>query len=102
MAEPVPVGLEYAVGGKEAQDAFQGIRMGAHRCRQLLRRSRVFPQGVRDAEIGDDVEASRHHVPARDLQDRDDRVCVFQRALLLPQRGWLPTIVGAPLYCPVY
>lgn len=88
MAERVFLGLEHAVGGEEAQDTIQSIRMSAYRLRQLSRRSRSFLQGVRDPEVRDDMQASRQYVPSRDLQYRDERIgVVYGASLASPARS---------------
>jgi hypothetical protein len=81
-------GLEDAVRGEQPKHAAERVGMGADGARELLRRPRRVVEGVGDAEVGDDVQASRQAVAARDPQKGLHGVRVgFHHQLPLPSRS---------------
>ena len=67
VAEGIALTLEHAVRGEEAQDAAERVGVGADRRRELGGGAGRLVQRVGDAEVGDDVQAARQAVAARDL-----------------------------------
>jgi hypothetical protein len=53
--------------------------MGAHRFGELPLGARRLVEGIGHAKVGDDVEAARQHVSARDLEDRVDGIELAHR-----------------------
>jgi hypothetical protein len=64
----VPVTHEHAVCLEEAKDASERIGIDAQRHGQLLLGARVLGDGVRDAQVGHDLDGTRRRMGAGELE----------------------------------
>ena len=74
MAKPVAVAFEHAMCSEQAQHPVKRAGVGADGCRKVACRPRCRIQRVSDAELGDDVQAARQGIAARDLQQRGNGI----------------------------